>query len=334
MAWLTNYAHRKSITVQDINIDSDESDFPLYVKVGSDIMGQLIDTTNFYDIRFTDSNDNVLDYECEYADATVGHYWVKTNIAASGGASLYVYYENSTSQTDGSDKNGTWNTDFKMVYHMNEDSWTAGNADVLDSTSNGNDGTSQNQAAPTATNALIYKSGVFDGTNDKIDSIAFDESATDWTLSGWMRCDNVTADHAFVGAATGPGNLAFQIWMDNATPDTFAIAIQYGNWKVAYGDTTHPVADTWYHLGIVYDKDNTFMTLYVNGAAEATLDYPLQNEINPWEIGLINGGKDHDGYLDEMRVSHSIRSAGWLKFEYHNVAEGDNELTWGEDRQM
>jgi len=35
-----------------------------------------------------------------------------------------------------------------------------------------------------------------------------------------------------------------------------------------------------------------------------------------------------DGIIDEVRISSIARTAAWIKFEYYNMAEADNELTW------
>ena len=41
-----------------------------------------------------------------------------------------------------------------------------------------------------------------------------------------------------------------------------------------------------------------------------------------------NLGDELDGKMDEVRVSNTERTAAWAGFEYHNMYESDNELTW------
>ena len=105
-----NYQLGKIITIKQTNIGSALTDFPLYVKCGSDIMGTLIDKTHFYDIRFTDTLNNVLPYQADSVNSTTGNYWVKTSLSstASHPTRIYCYYKNSVSQTDPAHSNRHW----------------------------------------------------------------------------------------------------------------------------------------------------------------------------------------------------------------------------------
>ena len=38
--------------------------------------------------------------------------------------------------------------------------------------------------------------------------------------------------------------------------------------------------------------------------------------------------------IDEVRVSDVARSAAWIKFEYYNIAEADNEQSYGSEEGM
>ena len=108
-AWLDGYDYRKKITVQAANIDANLTDFPVYIFIDGDedIGGNMQDTTNYYDIRFTDTSDNILPYECENMtisgdpSAATGHYWVQTDLDSTDGATIYCYY-GKASGTDGS----------------------------------------------------------------------------------------------------------------------------------------------------------------------------------------------------------------------------------------
>ncbi len=73
-AWYSDYTNRKSITVQSDNVDIDLTDFPVYINIDSDtdIGGAMQDTINYYDIRFTNTNDSLLPYELEEMSISSG----------------------------------------------------------------------------------------------------------------------------------------------------------------------------------------------------------------------------------------------------------------------
>ncbi len=71
--------------------------------------------------------------------------------------------------------------------------------------------------------------------------------------------------------------------------------------------------------------------VYVNGAYKASDDETRDNryEDESWQIGAHgNSAYEWVGDVDEVRLYKETLSADWIKFEYRNIAEADNELTW------
>ncbi|MBN2183612.1 MAG: hypothetical protein JW715_17015, partial [Sedimentisphaerales bacterium] len=58
------------------------------------------------------------------------------------------------------------------------------------------------------------------------------------------------------------------------------------------------------------------------------------NETRSWQIGTNGSGSyDWHGDVDEFRICSETLSADWVKFEYYNIAEADNELTFSSEEE-
>ena len=128
MSWLSGYNYRKKITISNTYVDSDLSNFPLLVAFTNDsgIGAHMQDTTNYYDIRFTDSDEStLLKYEKESMSISggqaTGNYWVKVPTiykTPTGDQNIIYVYYGKAGDTDGSDKNNVWDSNFKGVWHL------------------------------------------------------------------------------------------------------------------------------------------------------------------------------------------------------------------------
>ena len=150
---ISGWPYKKKLTVSKTNVDSNLSNFPLYVKVRADSdLGRDALSTG-YDIRFTTSTGVLLPYEREQyhvsSGSGSGDFWVKVpTVSTSSDTELYMYY-GKRDATDGNESTNVWDSDFKGVWHLKETgTGTAG--DYQDSTSNGNDSTNTTNQ-PTAT---------------------------------------------------------------------------------------------------------------------------------------------------------------------------------------
>ena len=124
MAWLSGYGYRKKLTIDNTNVDSALSDFPLYVEFSSDsdIGGNLEDTVNAYDIRFTQSDGQTeLDFDPMSRSVSggnfTGYFFVEVPTISSGSTTdIYIYY-GKAGDSDGANVNGTWDSNYKGVWH-------------------------------------------------------------------------------------------------------------------------------------------------------------------------------------------------------------------------
>ena len=77
------------------------------------------------------------------------------------------------------------------------------------------------------------------------------------------------------------------------------------------------------------------MKIYLDGALQAATNTQA-GAINSSEAITLgrrewNSDSYFDGILDEARASSTNRSTNWIKFEWANINEADNELSWGDE---
>jgi len=115
-AWLTGWDYRKPI---EVNTTTNLTDYQIALNItyDSDM------NTDFSDIRFTDTNDNLLPYWIEdKVDSSWAYVWVKGNWTTNNGTQLYLYYGNSEAT---SESNATTTMSFYDDFDDNDISdWT------------------------------------------------------------------------------------------------------------------------------------------------------------------------------------------------------------------
>jgi|GEM_PF-1062152 len=344
-AWLDGYSNRKIITIDAANIDEALTDFPVYVDISNDtdIGVKMQDTSNYYDIRFTDTDDNILPYEEENmsisSGSATGSYWVQSDLSSTTGGTLYVYY-GKTGDTDGSSATSVWNSGFKAVWHLGEGDST--DADFYkDSTSNNNDGTlSDSNGDVTATSTQTGTGLNFVGTtNDRVNvgnNSSLNVTST-YSLSGWVNLDSYdSSGYAFLIAKDDyPDGGSYDLGLKSDKPYTAINTNPTGtSWS------THTVGDvlplnSWHYLTAVRNSDNT-LDYYVDGALDETFTGVTTPAVSTVDVtlGLRSAdGLQLHGTLDELRIESVSREAEWIKFTYNNINESDNELSFGSEQE-
>jgi len=140
---LSNWGYRELLTINHTKVAGDLTDFPVLVDITHPGL-QAYAQADGDDILFTngssqwtDNADVKLSHEIELYNNSTGHLvaWVKVPVLSStADTSLYMYYGNPNCSSQ-ENINGAWDSQYKMVQHLNETSGTH-----YDSTSFGNDG--------------------------------------------------------------------------------------------------------------------------------------------------------------------------------------------------
>jgi len=323
---LPGWLYKKPITISHANVDSNLTNFPVYVEINSDTDIGGTAMSNGYDIRFTDADGNMLDYERESWSVSDGQatasFWVSvSSISSTEDTTIYIYYGKDESP-DGQNATAVWDSNYKGVWHMSEATGINNN----DSTINANIGTPTN--GPTQSTGKISGSLNFDGSNDYVSLSQLPISgSTSFSVFSWVKTSATGARRqvfSFGSLATNQGmwffvnsNNKIQMDLSNAGGPSSSLTVTDGNW---------------HYVGVVNNSGT--IQIYVDGLASgssASMSPNISAGSQVMARSLTDYGDAYyfPGYLDEVRVSSTARSASWIKFEYYNMNSEDNELEVG-----
>ena len=284
------------------------TDFPMYYTAA--IAGAKSDAS---DILFADINGNKLDHEVEAWDSYTWYFrgWIRIpTLSGTADTTIYVYYGNENS-TDQSNPTGVWDTNFKAIYHLNEN--------TLDSTSNNNDG-SINGTVIDYTGKLAGAKD-FAGDTDYIEvptnsSLTLTSQAT---LEAWVNLTDANVNQKIIckydlgatgGYILGVQTNALYPEMFNGTDRSFTAGTISNS--------------TWTYLTVTW-LSNSAVVGYINGTqvgtvANGTADMAADTEdlVIGAESWNTRDAFEVDGTIDEVRISNIKRSSGYIKTSFNN----------------
>lgn len=344
--WLAGWTNRKKITISNTNVDSELANFPLYVKINADADFATAHASG-YDVRFTDSDGNLLAYERESwtgggGSAGTGNFWVKVPTIkdknAGAGTIIYVYWNNTAATaTDWTattstltDCSGITNTQcvwkeggtqsYKGVYHLKE-TGTGASGDYKDSTSNAYNSTNTANQPAVTTSGQIGSAQTFNGTKYIDTSLDWSSLGTVGTVSAWFKISDKTDLRTILAAKTVGGDYLY--WNSSAN------TIVWNDASAEFGSSLNPTQDVWYY--ITATKNGAAGQVFVNGSSIGTGALSA----NAFASSVMQLGARQDstlmlkGSLDEVRAANTLRSTAWIKFEYNNMNSSGQELTLG-----
>lgn len=331
MGWYNlDWNFRRKIAIQNGNIDSDQTDFPVYVPISSD--------SNFssaradgYDIRFTQSDGiTLLKYERESwtgggGSAATANFWVKSNITSATETEIYIYYGYS-SASDGEDKNNVWDSNFWGVYHMNDS--------LEDSTGNGNT-LIKSHAGITAVTGIVANGYEIADVPEYLyvgatvgDSPPFTEEI--WG-SGTME---EGAQIVYIGDVDSANEYS-SLREEHTGGGGFYEAIASDGASTGEATTSNATSDdTWFYGVARFQLTNARQCYLDADVANKGTDTTFVSNIADTDrtafgaLARATPAGGFTGILDEARISDIVRPEAYIKFVYANINEGDNELTW------
>lgn len=280
------------------------------------------------DIRFVAMDDKtLLPYHIERFDGLLNEafVWVKVpDIKPNAQTSFWLYYGNGGPKAVRvEDAKGSYDGDTVLAYHFGERG-----APPSDATGLGNNG----QGSGIAVDGSIIAGGVrLTGHNP----ITIAPSATlDWaggssfTWASWIKYAAPQAQAEILSRKDG--NQSFVIGLDNGVP-----YVQIGANRSVAGEAAS--ANAWHHLAVTVASSK--VTIYLDGEVYRTLDASLPNLNSPVSLGGdgANGTTGYAGELDEMEMSKTARSPGYIKLLAADQGGGDKAaklVLVGEDAQM
>src|SRR3989339_45020 len=312
----SDWIYRKEIILKASEIVSNEIDFPVLINsVISDLVGKA--RSDGYDILFT-SSDGIteLNYERESWNSSTGALvaWVQTDISSTTDTTLYMYYGNGDASIDNATTTGVWDTDYKGVWHLNNDPTGI----VTDSTVNGNNMVSGGSMLSTdLTTGQIGQGIRFDGSNDSLQDTSPNGYGTpgNYTMSTWFYYSvNPSGWDNFYSHTVGGTNYDPQWAMNNTDIriyDSGGDQPNFGAYTTGSGD--------WHKIDYIRTGSNVAVYIdgiyFGSGTHSNALSVPTTIFIGN---STVAGGEPWNGVLDEVRYSEINRSTGWIKTEFNN----------------
>ena len=298
------------------------TDFPVLIVLNSSNIDYTQTKDDGSDLRFFAADGTPLAYEIEQwnegGDSSV---WVRVPqiTGSSDSDNILMYYGNDAAES-GEAAGGVWDSNFVGVWHLNEEqAGTGGTGVYKDSTSYGNDGI--DRVAATGQEGQVTDGQEF-GANDWIE-IAHDASLDlrdSMTISFWIKptSDSGTFNRVVEKGEWGYNN-SYYFGGGNGTNDlTFYLN---GQEVIDTADNVLTVG-VWQHAAVSYTSngDGTGTArLYLNGAEIATGNYTGGAVVGNTErlaIGHSDPLYDFDGFIDEVQISDTDRSADWIAAQY------------------
>ena len=337
----TDWSYRKQITINGDNVTASLTDFPVLVSLttDADLAADALDSG--YDILFTAADEvTKLPHEIESFNGTTGELlaWVKIPTLPSGSdTDIYMYY-GSANASNQQNAAGVWDSNFRMVQHLEE---TSGGAyAITDSTSNSNNGTDTNSPTLGATGS-INGAATFGTGNDYIlvdDSSSLDISGN-ITLEAWIYPTTIDGTHRRIIikplSSWAMPYYEYSLWVYGTGADNLGFGISDGSTRVyeVYGSLS---TGTWQHVAGTFN--GTTLKWYINGEYITQMSTGTVTSIGtnnePVSIGSVLplvSNLEFDGTIDEVRISSTDRSADWLKTGYNNQSNPGDFLTLGSE---
>lgn len=324
-AWLC----RKLITVAASEVDTNLSDFPVYVplsELGSDFHTNV--KSDGGDIRITLA-DGVREapFELVFIDTLTekGELHFKAPfLSSSTDTEFYIYYCNSAAAayevTDTYGRNNVW-SDYEAVFHLQEEV-NNDSGGYVDSTGNGNDGTGVSMSLEEVDGKLEGNSQHFDGSSDWITTTMNDIDVFTWSV--WYYNDVSPVSNAQNMIAIGGSSYELLLIRSASDP------VSLDHWSngastipIEHDDLNIPTS-TWEHAVSVREGDNISngLKIYRNGevGTQTTTTGGSRTPTGTLYIGgrSNNTTQGFNGKIDEVKVYLGVRSDEWISTEYAN----------------
>ena len=329
-AWYNSaWTRRKAITISHAKVagGANLTNFPVLISLASDANLAASAQASGNDIVFTASDQvTKLNHEIESYTSSSGQLvaWVQIPaLSATADTTIYLYYGNGSAANqhygNGSAANqqnpsGVWDANYAAVYHLGNAGGALNAGDSTAAPSNG--------AITGATSGAgkIGLGGAFSGSSQYVDigNGGKLQITGDLTLEAWVKPADFSNYNGIVekSKVNLPAPYDFYLIVGSGIP-----VLYRGNGSTyAYvAGTGAPAAGQWSHIAVTMSA--TAVTHYLNGAA---------NGSGALSTTVTDGGTDamiasrndrfpmFKGGLDEVRISNTARTAGWIATEYNN----------------
>lgn len=353
-----DYLNAIKVDIDNTKVPSDLNDFPVALDI-ADIRTQLstADADHFFnnvksdgaDIRVSKADQTTeLPIEVESFDDTAetGAIWWNTAgvLSSSSDTTFYIWYNgtaNAYAETDTYGRENVWNTAYMASYRMNNDpSGTA--PQMIDSTSNNNDGTSHNSmTSGDLIDGQIGKALEYEQSSNQYISVDDDDT---------LSFGDGSNDSAFsiVVVAYHNSNYFYPVAKDASSNREYAFREVSGNARIFLLDNSsggfigrsystnlrnESLMNQWNLWVVTYNGSGTNggLKIYLNGTQVDDADYSggsytaMENTGSELRIGSQESpSRFHDGKIDETRIVEAELSSDWVSTLNNNLMDSNN----------
>jgi hypothetical protein len=304
------WEYRKPIIINHNKISGDLSNFTILIDItDSDIASKAQEDGD--DLFFTSIDGNKLAHEISSYDPSTGHIvaWVKMPFVSSEeDNSIYVYYGNEVAENQ-ENPSEVWDSNYLAVHHFDE---IEGNQ-VFDSTTNNNDGTTEN--------VLMDTSGIVNGAdeflmNNSITSIPkIFSNENQFSFESWIYVEEPLTNIQAILSQRDDSKRGALLQYENSTGTLIFMVNDKSTSKIPLGGSYG-----WHYIVGTYDgktatlyRDNYSIT---SSVAVSAVDWP---EMNVYAGNRNAKNRLFSGKLDEIRISNIARSPQYIKTVYNNI---------------
>src|ERR1044072_4353818 len=267
------YSYRRAITLDHTKVpNKDQSNLPVLISGTYSYLATVpnsgnVQNANGYDVIFTSDAacTTKLNHEVQTYSATTGavNYWVKVpSVSHTTDTTIYLCYGNSAITTDQSTKTSVWDSNFKAVYHLNDQ---AANTSVIDSTANGSNGVNAANTTSKSVTGKVGKALTYNGTSDNTATGVTQPSSFTWEcwfqLTAWTTQAGSSNYSTLMAGTYASAGALLMLWKDSAYVVQFASdnagGITSGNNSVAPG--------AWHHVAYTRTGNGGTYSLYFDG---------------------------------------------------------------------
>ncbi|HJZ86435.1 MAG TPA: DUF2341 domain-containing protein [Polyangia bacterium] len=298
-------------------------DFPALVVIRPDRIDYAHTQSAGQDLRFVAADGvTFLRYEIERWDPTRTSYvWVRVPLinASSTSDFIWMYYGNPTAPAlDPSSAAAVWQS-YRAVWHLG--------AGLYDSSGHQPDAT--DSGGTTVVEGMIASARSFQPQLGQFIDTHDNEQLNHWTVEAWAYGNTAPNSTSTSGPLMREQNYNL-IWDHTVSAYQGATVFRTGGqWTSAsFGSLSR---QRWYYLVASYDGQT--LAAFLNGVLQDNVATSSTN--SDYDLVTAKIGRHaylssyFDGYVDEVRISGSVRSAAWTAAQYSSMI--DQLITFGNE---
>jgi hypothetical protein len=293
---------KSSITVNKSKLAESLTDFPLLIKQINFATSDFSQSSS--NLRFYDSNNNLLNHEIVNFLTGNTEIWVKTNLSSTSNTTIYYDFSGEGSVTP----TNVWSNGFDFVTHLKDN----GNSTFYDSV-NG-------VYSPSASNITYYTAA----SDSKLGSSASINSTgpTFSPITNYNRpYTNQKMTLTYFGYSINNG-LGQYIMTKNGNYNSIIFNFNANKFECFQYPRFVLNDAVWSqgfdHVGFTFDYATDSGYKFYNGSATSVSSGAVLSSTAAYGIRILawTASERFGGYTDELRQASVVRSTGWNSFEF------------------